>query len=42
MDVKDAHGNVVSWLVEIGGPNSMKRQGVTKDAFKPGETTVEV
>jgi hypothetical protein len=42
MDVKDVHGNVVPWLVEIAPPNSLRRQSVTKDSFKSGETTVEV
>jgi|HubBroStandDraft_6_1064221.scaffolds.fasta_scaffold75117_3 hypothetical protein len=42
IDVKDAHGSVVPWLVEIASPNSLKRQGVTKDSFNPGETAVEV
>jgi hypothetical protein len=42
MDVKDAEGNVIAWRVEIASPNSLKRQGVTKDSFQRGETTVEV
>jgi Family of unknown function (DUF6152)/Bacterial Ig domain len=43
MDVKDAHSNVVTWLVEIAGPNSLKRGGVTKESFKQAsEVSVEV
>ena len=42
MDVKDASGKVVPWRVEIASPNSLKRQGATKDSFQRGETSVEV
>ncbi|MBZ5636520.1 MAG: hypothetical protein LAO55_25635 [Acidobacteriia bacterium] len=43
MDVKDAHGNVVPWMVELAPPLALKRVGVTRDSFKPaGEVAVQV
>jgi hypothetical protein len=43
MDVKDADGDAVPWLVEFASPAFLRRAGVTKDAFKQaGEVTVEV
>ena len=37
LDVKGENGDVVRWLVEIPSPNSLTRQGVTKDSFKQGD-----
>jgi len=31
----------VAWRISIASPGSLKRQGVTKDSFKQGETTIE-
>jgi hypothetical protein len=43
MDVKDADGNVVQWLVELAAPLFLKRAGVTEESFQQaGEVTVEV
>jgi len=43
MDVKDAGGNVVPWMVELASPSILKRAGVTKDALnQAGEVTIEV
>jgi hypothetical protein len=42
MDVKDANGQVTSWMVEICAPNALRRQAVAKDSFQPGETSVDV
>ena len=43
LDVKDSQGAVVSWACEMGGgPNSLIRQGWTKDSLKLDDTvTVE-
>jgi len=36
IDVKDASGNVVSWSVEGGSPNSLFRHGFRKTDLPPG------
>ena len=36
LDVKDASGNVVSWSVEGGSPNSLFRHGFRKTDLPPG------
>ena len=42
VDVTDADGTVVRWLVEGGSPNELIRQGVTKNSLPLGtELTVE-
>ena len=42
VDVTDADGNVVRWLIEGGSPNELIRQGVTKNTPLIGtELTVE-
>ena len=42
IDVKGPDGQVVSWMVEGGSPNTLIRMGVTKNSVKPGtELTVE-
>ena len=37
MDVKEEGGSVVKWQCEGGPPNSLTRQGWTKDAVKSGD-----
>jgi hypothetical protein len=42
LDVKDESGNVAHWQCEGGPPNSLTRNGWTKDALKSGDqVTVE-
>jgi len=42
LSVKDASGKVTNWQFEGGPPNSLRRNGWTKDALKEGDTvTVE-
>jgi hypothetical protein len=42
VDVKDESGKVVSWQCEGGPPNSLTRNGWTKNALKQGdEVTIE-
>jgi hypothetical protein len=42
IEVKDPDGNVVEWMIEGGSPNSLIRQGVTKNSIQIGmELTVE-
>lgn len=37
LDVKDDHGNVVKWQCEGGAPNSLTRNGWTKESLKAGD-----
>ena len=42
VEVKDPSGTVVEWMVEGGSPNSLIRQGVTKNTIQIGmELTIE-
>ena len=42
LNVKDANGKVTRWQFEGGPPNSLRRNGWTKDSLKEGDTvTVE-
>jgi DNA/RNA endonuclease YhcR with UshA esterase domain len=42
IDSKDEKGTMVHWQCEGGPPNTLSRNGWTKDALKPGDTvTVE-
>jgi Family of unknown function (DUF6152) len=42
LDAKDEKGTVVRWQCEGGPPNTLTRNGWTRDALKPGdEVTVE-
>jgi hypothetical protein len=42
IDVKDADGSLVNWMIEGGSPNSLLRLGFTKNAVLPGmEIAVE-
>jgi hypothetical protein len=36
IDVKDADGKVISWMIEAGTPNTLFRRGFTKDSLKIG------
>jgi hypothetical protein len=36
VDVKDADGKVVQWMVEAGTPNTLFRRGFTKDSLAKG------
>jgi hypothetical protein len=36
IDVKDAKGQVVAWMVEGGAPNALLRRGFTKDSLPVG------
>ena len=36
VDVKDADGAVVNWMVEAGTPNTLFRRGFTKNSLAPG------
>ena len=39
LDVRDANGNVVHWIVETGATvRLMRAQGFTSDTLKPGDT----
>lgn len=37
LDVKDEAGNVVKWQCEGGPPNTLTRNGWSKDSLKPGD-----
>jgi hypothetical protein len=37
VDVKDDNGNLVKWQCEGGPPNTLTRNGWTKDSVKPGD-----
>ncbi len=42
VNVADAKGAVVNWAFEMGGPNSLIRQGWKRDSLKPEDTvTIE-
>ena len=42
VDVADATGKVTNWAFELGGPNTLIREGWTRNSMKVGETvTVE-
>ncbi|MGA2214059.1 MAG: DUF6152 family protein [Bryobacteraceae bacterium] len=38
IDVKDEHGNLVTWTCEGGAPNTLSRRGFTRNAIKLGDT----
>jgi Family of unknown function (DUF6152) len=40
IDVKDADGKVVSWMIEAAAPNAMLRRGFTKDSLPAGSEIV--
>jgi hypothetical protein len=37
IDMKDGEGNVARWQCEGGSPNTLTRQGWSRDSLKPGE-----
>ena len=37
LDVKDDSGKIVKWQFEGGPPNTLRRNGVTRDALKEGD-----
>lgn len=37
VDVKDANGIIEKWSIEMGSPNSLRRNGWNKDTIKPGD-----
>ena len=42
IDVADVTGKVTNWAFELGGPNTLIREGWTRNSMKVGETvTVE-
>ncbi len=42
LDIEDANGTVVTWMIEGGSPNELIRNGVTKNTLAVGtELTVE-
>ena len=42
IDVKDAQGKVVTWMIEGASPNNLYRLGLTKESLPPGtEITAE-
>jgi len=42
VEVKESDGNLVEWMIEGGSPNSLIRQGVTKNSIQVGMTlTIE-
>ncbi len=37
IDVADATGKVTNWAFELGGPNTLIREGWTRNSMKPGD-----
>src|SRR6266581_8048299 len=37
IDVADAAGKVTNWAFELGGPNTLIREGWTRNSMKPGD-----
>jgi Family of unknown function (DUF6152) len=40
IDVKDADGKMVTWMVECGSPNTLLRRGMTKTSIQTGTEVV--
>jgi len=40
LDVKDEHGNVVNWNLELASPNVLMRNGWTRKSLQPGDQVV--
>ena len=38
VDVKDEHGKVTNWGMEMGSPNGLMRQGWSRNSMKVGDT----
>jgi hypothetical protein len=40
MDAKGADGKVVNWDLEMGSPNALSRQGVSRHSMNPGDKII--
>jgi hypothetical protein len=40
IDVKDESGNVTSWMIEGGSPNTLFRRGINKDSLPKGTVVI--
>ncbi len=40
IDVEDEEGNVESWMIEAGSPNTLVRRGMTRDSIPAGTEVV--
>jgi hypothetical protein len=40
LDVKNADGTVVTWMIEAGSPNTLVRRGMTRDSIPTGTEVV--
>ena len=40
LDVKGEEGKSMTWMIEVGSPNSLFRYGFTKDSLPPGSEIV--
>ncbi|MBI3049137.1 MAG: hypothetical protein HYY76_12595 [Acidobacteria bacterium] len=40
IDVTDASGKVTTWNMELTSPNTVQRQGWTRDSLRPGDRVV--
>jgi hypothetical protein len=40
IDVEDEDGNVESWMIEAGSPNTLVRRGMTRDSIPTGTEVV--
>ncbi|HUF73947.1 MAG TPA: DUF6152 family protein [Gammaproteobacteria bacterium] len=40
IDVEDEDGNIESWRIEAGSPNTLVRRGLTRDSILPGTEVV--
>ncbi len=40
IDVKDEAGNVTSWMIEGGSPNTLFRRGINKDSLPKGTVVI--
>jgi hypothetical protein len=40
IDVEDDEGNVESWMIEAGSPNTLVRRGMTRDSIPAGTEVV--
>jgi hypothetical protein len=40
LDVKAGDGKTITWMIEVGSPNSLFRYGFTKDSLPPGSEII--
>ncbi|MBI2186749.1 MAG: hypothetical protein HYU37_06435 [Acidobacteria bacterium] len=40
IDVTDANGKVTTWNMELTSPNTVQRQGWTRDSLRPGDRVI--